>query len=158
VALVLFVVVICAGCDQAAKSAARELLPPSESVSLLDDAILFHYAENTGAFLGLGSGLAEGPAFLILVVFTSAAVLVALVIALSGRLDLTGSLALALFCGGGIGNLIDRVLNDGAVIDFVRLRLGPLRTGVFNLADVAIVAGAILLALWSVGEETAESG
>ncbi|HEY8123705.1 MAG TPA: signal peptidase II, partial [Myxococcota bacterium] len=41
----------------------------------------------------------------------------------------------------------DRVLNAGAVTDFVSLGVGPLRTGIFNLADVAIMAGAALLLL-----------
>lgn len=45
--------------------------------------------------------------------------------------------------------MIDRMFNDGAVIDFVRLGVGPFQTGVFNLADVAIVIGVILLLLGS---------
>jgi len=57
-------------------------------------------------------------------------------------LRLTGS---ALLAGGGIGNLIDRVINDGRVADFVSLGLGPVRTGIFNVADVAVMAGAMLL-------------
>ena len=54
---------------------------------------------------------------------------------------LTG-LALALIIGGAIGNAIDRVLH-GAVVDFVLLHVGTFRWYVFNLADVAIVAGVI---------------
>ena len=54
-------------------------------------------------------------------------------------------LALALLSGGGIGNWLDRVLHDGAVTDFVSVGLGGLRTGVFNLADLAVVAGVCSL-------------
>jgi signal peptidase II len=50
-----------------------------------------------------------------------------------------------------MGNLIDRIINDGAVTDFVRLGIGSFRTGIFNLADVAIVVGVVMLLLWSVG-------
>jgi signal peptidase II len=49
--------------------------------------------------------------------------------------------------GGGLGNLIDRVFNAGAVTDFVVVGVGPLRTGVFNWADVLIMAGGGLLLL-----------
>ncbi|MHB9099271.1 MAG: signal peptidase II, partial [Syntrophales bacterium] len=45
----------------------------------------------------------------------------------------------------GIGNLIDRILNDGAVIDFMNIEVGGLRTGIFNIADVVIMLGAGML-------------
>jgi signal peptidase II len=57
------------------------------------------------------------------------------------------ALGLALVAGGGLGNLVDRFRLRGYVIDFMNLGLGPVRTGVFNVADVAIVAGVILLVL-----------
>jgi signal peptidase II len=50
---------------------------------------------------------------------------------------------------GGIGNLLDRLFNNGAVIDFIRLGIGPLRTGIFNMADVAIVTGVVTFLLFS---------
>jgi len=58
---------------------------------------------------------------------------------------------LSLICGGGASNLLDRVLFGGTVVDFVIVNLGGYRTGVFNLADVAIGLGAVLLlvaAIW----------
>ena len=48
-----------------------------------------------------------------------------------------------LMIGGGLANFLDR-LPDGRVTDYVVLTAGPLRTGVFNLADAAILTGAIL--------------
>ena len=54
---------------------------------------------------------------------------------------------LALVLGGGIGNLIDRVLRDGLVTDFVQIGIGSLRTGIFNLGDLAIVLGVSCFAL-----------
>lgn len=44
-----------------------------------------------------------------------------------------------------MGNLIDRVFQDGQVIDFLHLGVGTLRTGIFNVADVAITCGAMML-------------
>ena len=52
----------------------------------------------------------------------------------------------ALIIGGGLGNLIDRILNQGAVIDFMNIGIGPIRTGVFNVADLAILAGIFIFA------------
>lgn len=42
---------------------------------------------------------------------------------------------------GGFGNLCDRAFNHGRVVDFMLLQIGPLKTGVFNVADIAIMAG-----------------
>ena len=57
--------------------------------------------------------------------------------------------ALALVLAGGASNLIDRFVNDGYVVDFINLGAGPIRTGIFNIADVAITVGALLLLIQS---------
>jgi signal peptidase II len=57
--------------------------------------------------------------------------------------------ALSLFLGGGLGNLIDRIFNDGRVVDFVNIGIGSLRTGVFNVADVALMTGLAIIVLFS---------
>ena len=49
-----------------------------------------------------------------------------------------------LFFAGGVSNWVDRVAM-GTVIDFMNIGIGPFRTGIFNMADVAIMAGAALL-------------
>ena len=70
-------------------------------------------------------------------------------------------LGVSLMVGGGFSNFLDRLLNDGAVVDFVSMGVGNLRTGVFNLADVAIMAGAGILLAWSLlfrGVGTAKGG
>jgi len=150
--LVLLIVLSCVGCDRATKYVAWRTLGSSPPISLLHDSIRLEYTENTGAFLGLGSNLPSAVRLLLFVIFSGAGVLLALIyIARVDRLDLIPTIALSLLAGGGVGNLVDRISNDGAVTDFVRLGIGPLRTGIFNLADVAIVAGVLLLFLWSTG-------
>jgi signal peptidase II len=52
---------------------------------------------------------------------------------------------LALVCAGGLSNLIDRIAYGGRVVDFLNVGMGPLRTGIFNVADMAITGGALLL-------------
>ena len=60
----------------------------------------------------------------------------------------SGSLVgLGLIAGGGLGNWLDRLLHAGAVTDYVSLGLGPLRTGIFNLADVCVMVGVGVLLL-----------
>lgn len=59
-------------------------------------------------------------------------------------------LGLSLICGGGISNLLDRVAFGGTVVDFVYLNLGGYRTGIFNVADVAISLGAALFLVGAV--------
>ena len=51
----------------------------------------------------------------------------------------------ALVCGGGLGNVIDRVSRGGNVTDFLNIGIGPVRTGIFNLADMALMLGLALL-------------
>jgi signal peptidase II len=64
---------------------------------------------------------------------------------------------LTLFVSGGASNWIDRVIH-GRVVDFLNVGVGPLRTGIFNVADVAIMAGAGLIVLgelrWSLDSQS----
>ena len=147
-ALLSLVMLSCVGCDQAAKAMARDSLV-GRTISLLGGAVRFEYAENTGAFLSLGSSLPSGMRTLLFVGGTGVIVLGLLVAMARGGQggSPSGSLGLALLAGGAVGNLIDRVVYDGAVVDFVSVGLGSLRTGIFNLADVAITVGVVLVAL-----------
>lgn len=62
-------------------------------------------------------------------------------------------LALALVCGGAVGNLIDRIRSAQGVVDFVDIGIGAWRWPTFNVADAAITVGAIALgiSLWQEG-------
>jgi signal peptidase II len=139
----LLVLALCVGCDQAAKIVARAELSNSGPVSFMNGLVRFEYAENSGAFLSLGSRLPPQARFFFLVVLVGGLLSVGLGLTIfSDRLSLRQKAVLALAVGGGLGNLIDRVAN-GVVVDFMSLGIGKLRTGIFNLADVAIMAGMI---------------
>jgi signal peptidase II len=60
------------------------------------------------------------------------------------------SIALALVCAGALGNLIDRVRSERGVVDFIDIGLAGARWPTFNVADMAVSSGAVLLAwvLW----------
>ena len=100
------------------------------------------YTENSGAFLSLGENLPAGVrAWLFNVVVGIG------LIALATYLFRHPDVPLTLVLAGGVGNLIDRLRFSGRVTDFLYLHAGPLHTGVFNVADMAITAGA----LWMLG-------
>jgi signal peptidase II len=61
----------------------------------------------------------------------------------------------SLIISGGLGNIIDRILFDRHVTDFMNIGINNLRTGIFNFADVFITAGAIALLLSYKTEKTA---
>lgn len=53
----------------------------------------------------------------------------------------------ALICSGGVGNLIDRLTRDGYVTHFLNVGVGPLRTGIFNIADFVLLVGLAIIVL-----------
>lgn len=145
--LVIFLVTLsCVGCDQATKLLASEHLPKFHMTSYLNDILRVGYTENIGAFLGLGNNLAEGTRFWILVILVGVFLfgLLAYLI-LNSKQNLTSLIALSLVFSGGLSNFYDRVVNNGAVIDFLNIGLGSIRTGIFNVADIAIMLGVFLL-------------
>ncbi len=125
---------------------ARQSLAASDPVLLLNGLVRLEYAENQGAFLSIGAGLPEEARFLLFVVLTSGILVAMVVLALRDQVTPGQLLGLSLVAGGGAGNLVDRIVLDGTVVDFLSLGVGPVRTGIFNLADVAITMGALLLA------------
>lgn len=144
--LVLMTLTLCVGCDQTAKSIAQSHLSRTEVVSLAGDTLRLQYAENKGAFLSLGSTLAPAWRARIFIAGTAGIVGLLLVYLLLGATTSRRTLvALSLICGGGLSNLLDRILHDGAVVDFLNLGVAGLRTGIFNPADMAITLGVLLL-------------
>jgi signal peptidase II len=121
--------------DQGTKALARALIDRGDRVEVLP-FLAFQNVRNKGVAFGLGGDI---PA---VVIGATILVLLGLLVFLAAR-SRTGWLIwlpAALLIGGALGNLADRV-RDGAVTDFIDLPLWP----TFNLADVAIVAGVLLL-------------
>ncbi len=149
VVVLLLVLIVTVTCDQVAKAAAQRYLSAAPPIAFLNGLVTLQYAENSGAFLSLGAGL---PKTAQLAIFTVVAGLM-----LAGILYFTLRSAretswpvlvgLALVLSGGVGNLIDRLMNDGRVIDFMHVGVGVLQTGIFNVADMALTAGVIIVAL-----------
>ena len=135
------------GCDRATKDLAREHLKDQHAHSYFHDTIRLLYVENTGAFLSLGT---EWPPAVTLWVFTILPALFLsaffIVVLRKSRQITSFEMAslLLIFCGG-IGNLIDRIVFDKHVADFLNLGVLNFRTGIFNIADVYVTTGVFLL-------------
>lgn len=141
---VMPLLVLTVACDQTSKRLAAELLDGFGPHPFMGGSVELLYAENSGAFLGLGARLAETTRFWLFTVGVAGLLLLFLykLHYAASRMELIGW---SLIVGGGLGNLIDRLVHDGRVIDFLRVGFGGLRTGIFNLADAAIVAGLVAL-------------
>ena len=152
--IVILVLVLCTGCDQMTKKIAQESLASGAPISLLRGIVRFEYAENPGGMLSLGAGLPEDARFLVFVILVAIILPLTIVFALrANSVNLWQLAGLSMTAAGGLGNLIDRLSNQGMVIDFVSFGIGSLRTGIMNLADIAIVAGMVLFALTGAQEK-----
>lgn len=132
------------GCDRVTKHLATATLAGTPTRSFLGDTLRLDYAQNPGAFLGMG---ADWPPEWRAALFTGAAFVGLVVLAVLARRlrhEPTALLGLALFAAGSLSNLVDRMAY-GSVVDFLNVGIGPLRTGIFNVADVAILGGVFLL-------------
>ena len=140
----LIVVVTTIGCDRVTKHVATAALAGLPSRSFLADTVRLQYAENTGGFLGVGADL--DPSVRTGLFTIAIGVMLALMTAAAVRLRVSGAalVGVTLFVSGGASNWIDRVTR-GSVVDFLNVGVGPVRTGIFNVADVAIMLGAAVM-------------
>jgi len=119
---------------------------------VIDGVLTLRYTTNSGGAFSLGD---RAP-----LVFAIAALVVCAAIAATAfrARPTLHAVALGLILGGALGNLLDRALRgsglSGRVVDFIDLHVWP----VFNLADAAIVSGAVLLAVASFREGRADAG
>lgn len=139
------VTLVVVGIDQWSKVHAVAQWKGQPSQHFFGDVFRIEYAENDGAFLSLLANQPPQVRFWVLTVFNGLLLGgVTLFLLKSPEMRRWTFFALALVVAGGVGNLIDRV-RFGYVIDYFNLGLGGLRTGIFNVADMAISAGFIML-------------
>ncbi len=149
ITLILLIVTANIGCDQATKTIVRQRIGYGDTLLLLDHHLTLTRVENTGAFLSLGASLSPVIKTILLMGLPILALLAGLFYLLTNRklakMPLLGG---CFVIGGGIGNVLDRVLY-GSVTDFLHLRFGIFQTGIFNGADVSIMLGVGIMLFWS---------
>ena len=136
--------------DRATKELAKEHLMNKAPISYFHNTIRLEYVENTGAAMSLGDGL---PKTASLWLFSIIPLLILSAVAIyaiknSKQLSASRMMAMALIFSGGIGNIIDRLLYDRHVADFMNVGINNFRTGIFNFADVCVTAGVVLFAIY----------
>ena len=141
------VLVLTLGFDQGSKAWARGTLPAHQAVAVVDGYWDWELAYNDGAAFSN----VRGKRLLLELIAAAALVGMAVFAWRSAPEQRVRRIALGLVAGGTLGNLVDR-LRDGAVVDFVRWRVGDHLWPIFNVADVALVTGVALLLLENVLE------
>jgi len=150
------VLMSCIGCDQATKSLATLSMRDAPARTYLNGIVRIEYALNAGCCLNLGSTLPSAVRS-VLFIGLNGCLMLAVCSFLFFKRDLPffAYLAILLLLAGGIGNLIDRVTNQGLVTDFLNLGIGPVRTGIFNVADIAVTCGALAILVWTYRQSSA---
>ncbi|WP_242156811.1 signal peptidase II [Aestuariivivens sediminis] len=140
--------------DQITKIIVRTYIDSQEVIPVIGTYFSLHNVENEGAFLGMGSELNE-PLRIILLLILPIIVLgfVLRYILKDKTLDYWSLFAFSGIIGGGIANVFDRIA-FGSVTDFFFIKLtDTLRTGIFNVADLFVTTGMIILIMVSFGKK-----
>lgn len=151
--LILFIVALNTGCDQVSKIIVREKVDYHEQISIIKNHFILTKVENTGAFLSAGNDLPYAIRFILLSILPVIVLgfgLYYLIVKIN--LPKAMQIGLCFLIGGGIGNIIDRLLY-GSVTDFLHIDFGLFRTGIFNLADVSIMIGIGILIVNSINQK-----
>jgi signal peptidase II len=147
--ILLIILLACVGCDQGTKYTARHFLADRPTLTYMGDTFRLEYAENSGGFLSVGARLPGKLRQAVFITLVSLFLIGLLFFTLYNKEFNTLAVSSgALIISGGFSNLIDRVINKGLVIDFMNVGIGPIRTGIFNVADMAIMTGIFMLAVF----------
>ncbi|GAA4278492.1 signal peptidase II [Aquimarina mytili] len=144
---ILSLVFLNISCDQISKSIVRKTIEPYERIEVLKNNFVLTKVENTGAAYSLGSDLTPVLKILVLQILPILVLLLLLrLLLIKVNYSKTTIIGLAFIIGGGIGNLFDRIVY-GSVTDFLIMDLGIIKTEIFNIADVSIMTGSVLIIL-----------
>jgi signal peptidase II len=141
--------------DVATKRFAVSSLVPYVPRNVIDDVLRFTLAFNAGGAMSLSLGPASRWWFTLLAIATL--FVLAYMYKHTSRDDKLQLAALALICGGAVGNLIDRIRSPLGVVDFIDIGIGQHRFWTFNIADVGVTLGTTaltwILCVRAAGEE-----
>ena len=143
--LIIFILAFNIGCDQLSKSFIRHKMEVYDEYTYLHRHIVIRRVENTGAFLSLGDSLSGPVKTIVLTILPLLAVLFGLYYVLAKpNINKVTLFGIVMIVGGGIGNVYDRLVH-GSVTDFMHIDFVLFKTGVFNVADMSIMAGTFII-------------
>ena len=135
--------------DQLSKFWIRNNIESYNEIELIGSFFTLIRVENSGAFLGMGSELSYIPKLILLIIFPIVVlVAVSIYTYMEKKLDNLSLVGFSLIIGGGVANIFDRVVY-GSVTDFLFINLGFFKTGIFNIADLSVTTGMILILIAS---------
>jgi signal peptidase II len=142
VLLIIFNIAI----DQVSKVWVRANFEYREIKSIIGDQFIMQYVENKGAFLGMGSDMNPTLKLIFLLILPTLVLgYVIYYIIKTKELDRLSLISFCCIVGGGIANVFDRIV-FGQVTDFFFINLGGIfKTGIFNIADLSVTTGMIML-------------
>ena len=148
--IVISIVVILANylLDKVTKLLAINYLQHKVPISFFNDLVVLTYAENTGAFLSFGSNFNSVLKAIVMLVLPMAVCLFGIFWCMIKEKYISRCIILSTIIGGGVGNLIDRIIHNFTVVDFLNFGIGNLRTGVLNVADLSVTFGVILFVIF----------
>ncbi|HNW56511.1 MAG TPA: signal peptidase II [Bacteroidales bacterium] len=143
--LIVIFLVADVGCDQISKGIVRQRVDYHEQITVIDNFITLTRVDNTGAFLSLGNSLPR-TLYKVLMIILPLIVLIFILRYLFKHTEfpLLSVFGISLIVGGGIGNIIDRVI-FGSVTDFLYFDFALFHTGIVNWADISVTAGFFIL-------------
>jgi len=142
--LILLVITANIGCDQFSKKIVKRSVLPYETIRVLNDHLTVTRVENSGAFLSAGDAMSKTSKQIFLTLIPIIAMVLGLVYLFLKPVSGNMLIGLCFVIGGGVGNLFDRIMY-GSVTDFLFVKVGIFETGIFNLADVSIMTGMLLI-------------
>ncbi len=145
ISLVVIVLVINFLLDRVTKILAVNYLQGRETLSYFYDTVVLRYTENTGAFLSMGAGWPDWLKYILLLAIPITVCLYGLYYCAFKLTDRNLIIAFVCIIGGGLGNLVDRLIYDFHVVDFLNFGIGSLRTGILNVADMSVTFAVIYL-------------
>lgn len=134
--------------DRISKIVASLFLKGEEIKTIFFGIVKLVYVENTGAFLSLGSGWPTIIKYIVLIIVPLTFCVYGTYYCIIKSENVIKMILLSTIIGGGLGNIIDRLLYDFRVIDFLNFSIGNIRTGILNVADISVTFGAILLLIY----------
>ena len=146
IVLILLIITVNIGCDQFSKKIVKRSVLPYETIHVLNDHLTVTRVENSGAFLSAGDSMSKSSKQIFLTLIPVIAMVLGLVYLFLKPVSGNMLVGLCFVIGGGVGNLFDRILY-GSVTDFLYLKFGIFQTGIFNMADVSIMAGMSIVLL-----------
>jgi len=143
--LIILIIISNVSCDQISKNIVRRKIESNTQINVLSNYVILTKVENTGAFLGLGDSIPRPVYKLFMILLPLIAIGYGFFYLIkTDTLSTAMIVGISSLIGGGLGNVIDRILY-GSVTDFLYFDFVLFHTGVVNMADISVSIGFFII-------------